>query len=50
LDDNLLALLGDLDGALTPDEAAEETLVQTLDWRLGYAQGAILPSAGDEPA
>jgi len=37
LADDLLALLRDLDGAATPDEAAEESLVQTIDSRLGYS-------------
>ena len=37
LDDDLLALLRDLDGAATPDDAAEERLVQEIGARLGYS-------------
>jgi hypothetical protein len=37
LDDDLLALLRELDGAATPDEAAEEALVQDIGARLGYS-------------
>jgi hypothetical protein len=37
LDDDLLALLRDLDGAATPDDAAEERLAQEIGARLGYS-------------
>jgi hypothetical protein len=37
LDDDLLALLRDLDGAATPDDAAEERLVHEIGARLGYS-------------
>jgi hypothetical protein len=38
LDDDLLALLRDLDGASMPDEAAEENLVQEIGARLRYPE------------
>ncbi len=48
LDDALLALLGDLDGLATPDEATQEELVHEIDVRLGYADStAGAPQAGD---
>ena len=37
LDDDLLALLRDLDGFAMPDEAAEERLAQEIGARLGYS-------------
>lgn len=37
LDDDLLALLRDLDGAAAPDEAAEESLAREIGARLGYS-------------
>jgi len=37
LDDELVKLLWDIDGRLTPNDVEEEQLVQTIDARLGYA-------------
>jgi hypothetical protein len=36
LDDNMLALLFDLDGAATPDDASEQRVVEEIGARLGY--------------
>jgi hypothetical protein len=37
LDDDLLVVLNDLDGLATPDDAAQERLVQLIDARLGFS-------------
>ena len=50
VDDDILALLRDLDGVAMPDETSEEALVRALDARLGYADAAPLTRAGDDPA
>jgi hypothetical protein len=40
LDDDLLAVLNDLDGMAIPDDAVQEQLVQLIDARLGFTSPA----------